>query len=221
MHTWFHLALLLHLASCAPRDADNAPWNVNYNEDDDPDLYYGKWEGHTYFPSPPDWRALPIYQLLTDRFADGDPTNNVQWPWLLTDFDPRDMTLRHGGDFRGIMDKLDYIQGLGCRAIWISPLFQNGFNEYHQYAMVDFTLIDRRLGTLEALRALVKAAHERGIYVLIDVVVNHMANLLKFEGVPSDQGAPYVIAEDEYRLQSRGQDPTAQPYRDFHFNNTW
>ena len=215
------LCMLGQPTYAAPRDANNAAWNVNFNAAENPELFFGSWEGHSYFPSPPDWRALPIYQLLTDRFSDGDPTNNVQWPWLLADFDPRDMTLRHGGDFRGIMNNLDYIQGLGCRAIWISPLFQVGFNEYHQYAMRDFTLIDRRLGTLDDLRALVQAAHERGIYVLIDVVVNHMANELAFEGVPSNEGAPFVITEDEYRLKSRGEDPAAQPYRDFHFNNTW
>ena len=219
---WLCLFLALPPSQAAPWTADNAAWNVNFNAAPEPENYYGSWEGHAYFPSPPDWRSLPIYQLLTDRFADGDPTNNVQWPWLLTDFDPRDMTLRHGGDFRGVIDKLDYIQGLGCRAIWISPLFQNGFNEYHQYAMEDFTLIDRRMGTLADLRELTQAAHARGIYVLIDVVVNHMANLLAFDGVPSDEGAPFVIHEGEYKLRPRGgDDPAAQPYRDFHYNNTW
>ena len=60
--------------------------------------------------------------------------------------------MRCSGDVRGVIDKLDYIHGLGCRAIWISPLFQNGFNNYHGYAQEDFTLIDKRMGTLAELR---------------------------------------------------------------------
>ena len=101
-----------------------------------------------------DWRALSIYQLITDRFADGDPRNNELFA---EGFDVRDMTyrrgnshlfgwveladikkrqrndVRHGGDFVGLTSKLPYIKGLGCEAVWISPIFQNGNNSYHQF----------------------------------------------------------------------------------------
>ena len=133
------------------------------------------------------------------------------------------MTLRHGGDFRGITGNLDYIHGLGCRAIWISPVFQNGYNDYHGYAQEDFTLLDPRFGTVEELRELTMEAHARGIYVLIDVVVNHMANHLTFEG--QECGAPFRVHEDEYRLKPKQSDPrvasAAQPYSDYAYNNTW
>eukprot|EP00435_Cladocopium_sp_Y103_P012619 s1297_g3.t1 len=183
---------------------------------------------HSYFPSPMDWRALSIYQLVTDRFADGDPRNNEA---LYGGFDVRDMTFRHGGDFVGLQGKLDYIKGLGCQAIWISPIFQNGFNFYHQYAQHDFTLLDRRLGTLEELRALTQAAHDRGMYILVDVVMNHMGNEFFFEGHSSDT-APFRFHETggrrEYRLIPRRSsrelhDTPAgkQPYMDFWYNNTW
>ena len=216
------VALLVHTADAASWTPDNAAWNVNMNATDDPRHFYGEWPGHTYYPSPADWRALPIYQLITDRFADGDPTNNRVWPDFTSDHDVRDMTYRHGGDYKGIMDSLDYIKGLGTRAIWISPVFQNGFNKYHQYAQKDFTLLDKRLGTLAELRNLTDAAHARGMYVIIDIVVNHMANEFNFVGKEME-AAPFRMhdtPEREYHLAPR--DPNVeQPYADFWFNNTW
>ena len=209
--------LALRAILAAPWEESNAEWNVNVH-DGAPADYYGRWPGHQYFPSPPDWRTIPIYQLITDRFADGDPTNNVILPDNLADYDVRDLTLRHGGDFRGLISKLDYIHGLGVRAIWISPVFQNGFNDYHGYAQRDFTLIDKRMGTVEELRELTTQAHARGIYVLIDVVVNHMANLLSFEGVESG-GAAFRTHDGEYRLRPKSGD--GQPYRDYAYSNEW
>eukprot|EP00930_Biecheleria_cincta_P087704 TRINITY_DN7693_c0_g1_i1.p1 TRINITY_DN7693_c0_g1~~TRINITY_DN7693_c0_g1_i1.p1 ORF type:complete len:1363 (-),score=146.28 TRINITY_DN7693_c0_g1_i1:10-4098(-) len=167
------------LVSSAPWSEENSAWNVNLEAMHDPARYRGDWPGHTYFPSPADWRQLAIYQLITDRFADGDPRNNEA---LEGGFDVRDMAYRHGGDFAGLRSKLHYIKGLGCSGIWISPVFQNTFNSYHQYAQYDFTLLDRRLGTLAELRSLVEEAHQLGIYVIIDVVMNHMNDFFYFEG---------------------------------------
>eukprot|EP00931_Biecheleriopsis_adriatica_P028261 TRINITY_DN1687_c0_g1_i1.p1 TRINITY_DN1687_c0_g1~~TRINITY_DN1687_c0_g1_i1.p1 ORF type:complete len:3142 (-),score=579.43 TRINITY_DN1687_c0_g1_i1:40-9312(-) len=193
-----------------------------------PEDYWGDWENHSYFPSPVDWRALSIYQLITDRFADGDPRNNE----LFDDgFDVRDMTYRHGGDFVGLMHRLPYIKGLGCQAVWISPVFQNGYNSYHQYSQLDFTLLDRRLGTVEELRALTAEAHRLGMYVIVDVVMNHMANEFFFQGHEDDR-APWRFHEEggqrEYILQPRRIEAKLhntpagkQPYLDFWYNNTW
>ncbi|CAJ1354621.1 unnamed protein product [Effrenium voratum] len=105
------------------------------------------------------------------------------------------------------------------------------FNFYHQYAQHDFTLLDRRLGTLEELRALTQAAHARGMYILVDVVMNHMGNEFFFEGHSTDT-APFRFHENhglrEYRLIPRRSsrqlyDTPAgkQPYMDFWYNNTW
>jgi len=217
--------VLFWCTDAAPRTDQNSPWNVNFQRKHIPEEYFGSWDGHEYFPSPKNWRSIAIYQLLTDRFADGDPRNNEIYEG---DFDVRDMTFRHGGDFVGLRQKLPYIKGLGCTAIWISPVFRNGPNSYHQYAMHDFTLIDPRLGTLEELRDLTTAAHELGIYVIIDVVMNHMDNAFAFEG--HEQGsAPFKMHEDEeYRLVLRHPErelfatPAGkQPYMDFWYNNTW
>lgn len=203
MVRWSSLLCAWWLAQAAPWTEENAPWNLNFETRHEPDLYYGQWPGHTYNPSPPDWRSLVIYQLLTDRFADGNPQNNE----LFEDgFDVRDMTFRHGGDFEGLRRRLYYIRGLGCNAIWISPIFQNGYNFYHQYAQLDFTVLDKRLGTLDKLRHLVADAHELGIYVIVDVVMNHMANEFYFEGHSKSQ-APWRFHEDdgnrEYKLKVR------------------
>ena len=168
------LASIVQVILAAPWTPSNAERNVNFNPTADPTAYHGNWSGHAYFPSPADWRAIPVYQLITDRFADGNPTNNVVWPHFLSDHDVRDVGYRHGGDFKGLMGKLDYIKGLGCSAIWISPVFQNDYNQYHQYAQNDFTLLDKRMGTLSELRALTDAAHARGMYVIVDIVVNHV-----------------------------------------------
>lgn len=216
----------------APLTNANKAWNINAETSYSPENYRGEWPSHIYFPSPSDWRTVPIFQVVTDRFADGDPTNNELFA---AGYDVRDMTKRHGGDWRGLMQKLPYIQGLGCKGIWISPIFQNGLNSYHQYAQLDFTLLDQRLGTVEDFRALVTAAHELGMYILVDVVMNHMGNLFYFNGHLTDQ-APFRFHEGlkeyddgqrEYLLKVR--DPASciptpaglQPYADFWYNNTW
>jgi len=216
------------LVTSAPRTADNAAWNVNFETSHEPEKYFGRWENHMYFPSPQDWRAMSIYQLITDRFADGDPRNNELFDG---GFDVRDMTFRHGGDFVGLTQKLHYIKGLGCQGVWISPVFQNGFNSYHQYAQVDFTTLDKRLGTLEELRELTATAHSLGMYVIIDVVMNHMANEFYFEGHEFGV-APWRFHENgnerEYKLFPRKTDSELQdtpkgkqPYLDFYYDNTW
>ena len=89
------------------------------------------------------WRDQSIYQIITDRFFDGDPSNNnADW-----NFDPagsRGASV-HGGDFKGIEQKLDYIQALGATAIWISPIVLNVRGEFHGYAGRDFYKIDPHL----------------------------------------------------------------------------
>jgi glycosidase len=226
------LVPLLTCSNAAPWTEENSKWNTNVNSEDGAQNYKGKWEEdgekHKYFPSPEDWRGMPIYQLITDRFSDGDPTNNEFWPhW--GGYDVRDHTWRHGGDFRGITERLDYLRGLGVRTLWISPIFQNGWNQYHQYAQTDFTLIDRRLGTLEDLRVLTSSAHERGMYVIIDVVVNHMADCLAFvgkghAGTNTNEAWRFNIHQNEKEMQAKtchsfSNPREGQPYKDFEYNN--
>ncbi len=125
-------------------------------------------------PSPTDWRDLVIYQILTDRFADGNPANNA----LEGSYVPSDGARIHGGDFAGIEGKLDYIENLGVNAIWLSPVLLNANAEYHGYAARDLFSVAPHFGTLAELQSLVAACHARGIYIVMDVVVNHMGDLI-------------------------------------------
>jgi len=136
-------------------------------------------------PSPDDWRDVVLYQIITDRYANGDPSNdNVEG-----NFDPDDPWGVHGGDFDGIRERLDYLTHLGVTGIWISPVVLNSSGAFHGYAARDFFSIAPHMGTLAELTQLVDACHERGIYVVIDVVVNHMGDFI-------DSGTPGYPAYD-------------------------
>ena len=134
-----------------------------------------------------DWDEARIYFLLTDRFFDGDPTNN---PLPEEGYDPNHPEAFHGGDFQGIIDKLDYLEDLGINTIWITPIVDNiDFNQgsglktveglaakqyaYHGYWAEDFTKLEARLGDIETFKTLIDEAHNRGIKIMVDVVLNH------------------------------------------------
>ena len=136
-------------------------------------------------PSEFDWNNASVYFLITDRFYNGDPSNDNSYG---RNKDGKDeVGTWHGGDFKGLTEKLDYIQDLGMTAIWINPIveqvhgFIGGGSEgkfpfygYHGYWALDFTKIDKNFGDEESLRILVDEAHQRGIRVIVDVVMNHV-----------------------------------------------
>ncbi len=136
-----------------------------------------------------DWRDEVIYQVLVDRFYDGDDGNN----YLIN----RDHMARyHGGDWRGLEDKLDYIAELGATTLWISPVVKNietdaDVDGYHGYWAVDLTQPNLHFGDVQALRSLVRAAHDRDMLVVLDIVTNHMGQLFFYDmnlnGVPDIQ----------------------------------
>ncbi len=117
------------------------------------------------------WRNQNIYQIITDRFFDGDSSNNN----FYGSADPAVGNKTHGGDWLGVERKLDYIKALGATAIWLSPVLKNanGDFDYHGYAATDFYNVDPRFGSLQDLQRLVREAQKRGILVIADVVVNH------------------------------------------------
>jgi len=133
-----------------------------------------------------------IYLVMPDRFSNGDRRNDrggVSGNRSKTGFDPRDKAFYHGGDIKGVIDKLDYIQGLGATAIWLTPVLRNKAvqsldgNEsagYHGYWGLDFTDVDPHLGTKADYKAFVDAAHARGMKVYFDLVVNHTADVIKY-----------------------------------------
>ena len=123
------------------------------------------------------WADEVLYFVIVDRFADGDPKNN-------RNVDIKAKGAFHGGDLKGLTRHLDEIASLGVTALWITPVVKNmdgyvdgvGFPDwaYHGYWADDFNAIDERFGTEADLKALVDAAHKRGIKVLLDVVYNHV-----------------------------------------------
>ena len=124
------------------------------------------------------WQAQSIYQIFTDRFFDGDSANNN----ASGSYNASSGTGVHGGDFRGIEQKLDYIKALGCTAIWISPIVKNGNGEYHGYSGSDFYSVDPHWGTLSNLQSMVNAAHAKGLLVIQDIVINHGSTLNNING---------------------------------------
>lgn len=155
-----------------------------------------------------------IYFALPDRFDNGDPANDtggLKGGKLQTGFDPGDKAFYHGGDIKGLTRKLDYIQNLGASAIWVGPIFKNKPVQgpkgqesagYHGYWITDFTQVDPHLGTDAEFKALVDAAHARGMKVYMDIIVNHTADVIQYkEGAA--QSYPYRSKAD-YPFSTRG-----------------
>jgi len=114
-----------------------------------------------------------IYQIMPDRFANGDPTNDepTEAPGSLDRSKPR---AYHGGDLRGIREHLLYLKDLGASALWLTPVLKNGAaQDYHGYGAVDLYAVDPHLGSLRDYQELISSAHSLGIKVLFDAVVNH------------------------------------------------
>lgn len=120
------------------------------------------------------WRKQQIYQIITDRFDNGNSLNDTS----TGGFSPAIGDRCHGGDFRGIQKRLPYIKNLGATAIWFSPFLRNGLSDYHGYAATRFLDVEPRMGTLEELQILIAAAHRLGLFVIADVVANHGSNLI-------------------------------------------
>lgn len=92
------------------------PWNLNEAQDaNDPMDYWGEWQNHTFYSSPSNWR-FPFYTIMLDKWVNGDPTNDNS-NGTVFEHDLLETQLRHGGDIRGLMDSLDYLQGMGIKVL--------------------------------------------------------------------------------------------------------
>jgi glycosidase len=152
-------------------------------------------------------QAEIVYFLLPDRFENGDPRNDkggLEGGRLQTGFDPTDAGFYHGGDLKGLLARLDYIQQLGATAIWLGPIFKNkpvqgspGHESagYHGYWILDFTHVDPHFGTEEDFRVLVTAVHARGMKLYLDIVINHTADVIAYRECNSAE-CPYRSRAD-------------------------
>ena len=116
-----------------------------------------------------------LYLIMPDRFANGDPSNDqikMRMPYKV---DRNDPNARHGGDLKGISDRLDYLSNLGVTAIWLNPVLENDMEggSYHGYATTDYYKVDPRFGTNEDYRNLIADAHGKNMKVVMDMIFNH------------------------------------------------
>lgn len=116
-----------------------------------------------------------LYLIMPDRFANGNPENDVVPGMLENKVDRNEQYARHGGDFKGISEHLDYISDLGVTAVWLNPTQENDMKDgsYHGYAITDYYQIDRRFGSNEEFLQLVNEAHSKGLKVVMDMIFNH------------------------------------------------
>ncbi|KAE8549991.1 hypothetical protein EYB25_008516 [Talaromyces marneffei] len=208
------LALLATTTRAWPYDADLIHYNLNENKTaNTPADYWGTWSNHEYFPSPDNWR-VPIYSLFLDRFVNGDPTNdNINGTYYEHDLDSTQM--RHGGDVVGLIDTLDYLQGMGIKAIYLAgTALMNQPWGFDGYSALDTTLLDQHYGDIATWRSAITEIHNRGMYVIFDNTLATMGDLLGFEGYLNTT-APFIHQEHKVQYKSSRQ------YVDFHFGNDY
>lgn len=157
-----------------------------------------------------DWDEAVVYFAVTDRFFDGDASNNDAYG--VGDYNTSTATTEdgggssyHGGDFAGLTQKLDYLQDLGVNTIWITPIVENITQDlssteglsaygYHGYWTSNFTKLNKHLGTEEQFQALLDAAHARNMKIMVDVVINHAGYDTEeyFNSIISDGKGGYI-----------------------------
>ncbi|ONN27497.1 alpha-amylase [Thermosipho affectus] len=131
------------------------------------------------------WQDKVLYFIMIDRFNDGNVSNNDQG---MNEYNPYNGAKYSGGDLEGILQKIDYIKGMGIDGIWITPPVANQwwdpwvhYGGYHGYWARDFTKVDEHFGNLEIYKKLSKELHKNGMVLIQDIVVNHVGNYFRFK----------------------------------------
>ncbi len=192
-------------------------------------LTAGSASAGTFVGDRTDFRDETIYFAMTTRFYDGDPTNNV------CGWDHQNVQIANGdpdwrGDFKGLIDKLDYIKALGFTTVWITPIVQNASGtDFHGYHAMDFKNVDLRYESRKEWGAgqdvkfqdLIDAAHAKGMKIILDIVLNHTGNFgettlnplfTRDQNIRNQGSAEHSLRPNPDRLSSNyfGQDPEAQ-----------
>jgi glycosidase len=158
-----------------------------------------------YFPSPTDWRDEVLYFLLVDRFSDGREAGRplldrtrlaaarpAGWRW--DEWSRSGQERFQGGTIAGVRSQLPYLKELGVTTLWLSPVFKQRahLDSYHGYGIQDFLEVDPRFGSRADLVALVSAAHEQGLRIILDIIFNHSGpNWVYPEGLPGGEFTPH------------------------------
>lgn len=168
--------------------------------------------------------ADAIYLITPDRFANGDPSNDVVEGMYQTTLDRQDGMARHGGDLQGIINHLDHIQSLGMTALWLNPIDENNEHKesYHGYAITDHFAVDPRLGDTATYRQLVETSRKKGLKMVKDVVYNHFGDK---HHLIRDLPFPEWVHGTEYHpcnfRATTLMDPYASEYDRTMFNEGW
>ncbi|KAF4765071.1 hypothetical protein N7455_003955 [Penicillium solitum] len=210
----FILSFLSVYAFCWPYVESLAEYNLNENKSaETPADYWGAWPDHEYHPSPDNWR-FPVYTIFLDRISNGDPTND-DINGTTFEHVVNSNQMRHGGDLDGLLDTLDYIHGMGFKAIYFAGTHLINLPwAYDGYSPADTTLLDMHHGKLEDWRRTITEIHKRDMYVLVDNTLSTLSNLIGFEGHLNDSAD---FNAGEYNTEWI----TERRYADFQFGNDW
>ena len=158
-----------------------------------------------------------LYQLMPDRFANGNPKNDAFKNMRDAVVDRKQPSMRHGGDLEGIRQHLDYFNELGVTALWLTPVLENDrpadegkYSSYHGYATSDFYNVDPRLGSNDDYRQLVDECHKHGLKMVMDMIFNHCADTHPWNlDAPSNDwfNYPHYGLQTSYKLT-----PVLDPY---------
>lgn len=153
-----------------------------------------------------------LYMLMPDRFANGNPKNDIVKGMRDQFCDRKAPSLRHGGDLAGIRQHLDYFKQLGVTALWFTPVLENDMpadngtnSSYHGYATTNYYRVDPRFGTNEEYRSLIEEAHKKGLKVVMDMIFNHCGSYHPWnEDAPSKDwfNNPHYGLQTSYKLNS-------------------
>ena len=142
-----------------------------------------------------------VYFVMTDRFENGDSSNDFGGSTegrYASGYVADEIGWWHGGDFKGITKRINYIRDMGFTSIWITPpvkqiIFQGSSASYHGYWGLDFLTVDPHLGTEADFKEMVKAAHNAGLKVIVDVVANHTADVIYYPNYASEYLESYAF----------------------------
>lgn len=158
-----------------------------------------------------------LYMLMPDRFANGNPKNDIVKGMQDQLCNRNEPSLRHGGDIAGIMQHLDYFTDLGVTALWFTPVLENDrpadggkSSTYHGYATTDYYRVDPRFGTNADYKALTDACHKRGLKVVMDMIFNHCGDYhIWNKDIPAKDwfNSPNYALQTSYKLT-----PVLDPY---------
>ncbi|MGM0508293.1 MAG: alpha-amylase family glycosyl hydrolase [Fusobacteriota bacterium] len=170
----------------------------------------------------PKWQDQIIYFVVTDRFSDGDKTNNDFGHGLYT----KEEKTYNGGDFQGIINKMDYIKNLGATALWITPPVANQWYDpfldetgYHGYWAENLLEVDKHYGTLDDYKNLANTLHDNNMYLIQDIVPNHFGTFTYYEGGEFNPDDPSENLMEN--IGSIPEKPTQYPFNFHSYNDSY